>query len=104
MLLSQLVVFVIILMPNRLELRVQLLCVLPGSGCVLEAAILCKVVISIGVCILGQLLMPLLLCCLQLLPFAASVDGGRCKLAQALYVTIHVETPISVHIGGMVKA
>ena len=48
--------------------------------------------------------MPLLSCCLQLLSFAISVDGGRCKLAQAIYVTIHVETPISVPIVGRVKA
>lgn len=103
MLLLQFGVFIIILLPYRLELRVQLLCVLLGSGCVLETAILCEVVIGVGICVLGQLLMPLLSGCLQLLSFAISVDGGRCKLAQAIYVVIHVETPISVPIGGRVK-
>lgn len=103
MLLLQFGVFIIILLPYRLELRVQLLCMLFGSGCVLEAAVLCKVVLGIGICILGQLLMPLLYGCLQLLSFALSVDGGRCKLAQSIYVTIHVETPISVPIGAWVK-
>lgn len=96
-------VLIIILLPYGLELRVQLLCVLSGPGWVLEATVLCEVVIGVGICVLGQLLMPLLSCCLQLLLFALSVDGGRCKLAQAIYVTIHVETPISVPIGARGK-
>ena len=103
MLLLQFSVFIIILLPYRLELRVQLLRMLFGSGCILEAAVLCEVIIGVGICILGQLLMPLLAGCLQLLLFALSVEGGRCKLAQVIYVTIHVETPISVPIGAWGK-
>lgn len=80
MLLFQFGVLIIILLPYGLELRIQLLRMLTGSGCVLEAAVLYKVIISIGICILGQLLMPLLPGCLQLLLFTASIDGGCCKL------------------------
>lgn len=67
MLLLQFGVFIIIPLPYRLKLRVQLLRVLPGSGCVLEAAVLCEVVVGIWILVLAQCLMPLLPIGLQLL-------------------------------------
>lgn len=53
MLLFQCGVFIIIPLPYGLELRVKLLRMLFGSVCVLEAAVLCEVVIGVGICILG---------------------------------------------------
>lgn len=80
-LLLQLFVVLIISLPYELESFIQLSSMLLSSGLILEAAVLHKVVIGIGILVLAQCFMPLLLGGLPLLFLFFHIELG-CKLTQ----------------------